>query len=165
MLSFKPTFSLSSFPFIKRLFSFLVPLHFLPLGWYHLHIWSYWYFSQYSLFQLEPLDEGERGEWESWLKTQHSENLDHGIQSHHFMANRWVKYVKSNRLHFLGLQNHWGWWLQPWNEKTLAPWKKSYGKPSDMDFPGGPMVKNWPANAGEMGLILGPEGSHMLWSN
>ena len=22
----------------------------------------------------EPLDEGERGEWKSWLKTQHSEN-------------------------------------------------------------------------------------------
>ena len=25
----------------------------------------------------------------NWLKTQHSENLDHGIWSHHFMANRW----------------------------------------------------------------------------
>ena len=25
----------------------------------------------------------------SWLKTQHSENEDHGIRSHHFMANRW----------------------------------------------------------------------------
>ena len=25
----------------------------------------------------------------SWLKAQHSENLDHDIQSHHFMANRW----------------------------------------------------------------------------
>ena len=24
----------------------------------------------------------------SWLKTQHSKNQDHGIQSHHFMANR-----------------------------------------------------------------------------
>ena len=23
---------------------------------------------------LEPLDESERGEWKSWLKTQHSEN-------------------------------------------------------------------------------------------
>ena len=21
----------------------------------------------------------------------------------------------SDRLYFLGLQNHWGWWLQPWN--------------------------------------------------
>ena len=25
-----------------------------------------------------------------------------------------------------GLQNHCRWWLQPWNYKTLAPWKKSY---------------------------------------
>ena len=25
----------------------------------------------------------------SWLKAQHSENRDHGIRSHHFMANRW----------------------------------------------------------------------------
>ena len=26
---------------------------------------------------------------ESWLKAQYSENKDHGIRSHHFMANRW----------------------------------------------------------------------------
>ena len=26
-----------------------------------------------------------------WLIVQHSENEDHGIWSHHFMANRWVK--------------------------------------------------------------------------
>ena len=25
----------------------------------------------------------------SWLKAQHSENEDHGIWSHYFMANRW----------------------------------------------------------------------------
>ena len=25
----------------------------------------------------------------SWLKAQHSENKDHGIRSHHFMADRW----------------------------------------------------------------------------
>ena len=30
----------------------LVPLHFLPLEWYHLHIWGCWYFSQQSWFQL-----------------------------------------------------------------------------------------------------------------
>ena len=34
----------------------------------------------------EPLDESERGDWKSWLKTQHSKNKDHGIQFHHFMA-------------------------------------------------------------------------------
>ena len=28
-------------------------------------------------------------ESESCLKAQHSENEDHGIRSHHFMANRW----------------------------------------------------------------------------
>ena len=37
----------------------------------------------------KPLDDSERGEWKSWLKAQHSENEDHGIQSHHFMGNRW----------------------------------------------------------------------------
>ena len=36
--------------------------------------------------EKKPLDECERGEWKSWLKAQHSENEDHGIQSHHFMA-------------------------------------------------------------------------------
>ena len=30
---------------------------------------------------------------------------------------------------FRGLQNHCEWWLQPWNQKMLAPWKKSYDKP------------------------------------
>ena len=37
----------------------------------------------------DPLDESEIGEWKIWLKTQHSENQDHDIWSHHFMANRW----------------------------------------------------------------------------
>ena len=45
------------------------------------------------------------------------------------MANRWGNSGNSDRLYFLGLQNHWRWWLQPWNEKTLAPWKKGYDKP------------------------------------
>ena len=29
-----------------------VSVHFLPLGWYHLHIWGCWYFSRQSWFQL-----------------------------------------------------------------------------------------------------------------
>ena len=28
-----------------------------------------------------------------------------------------------------GLQYHCRWWLQPWNQKTPAPWKKSYDQP------------------------------------
>ena len=37
---------------------------------------------------------------------QHSENEDHGIWSHHFMADRWGNSV---RLYFGGLQNHCRW--------------------------------------------------------
>ena len=45
------------------------------------------------------------------------------------MANIWGNNVNNERLYFLGLQNHCRWWLQPWNQKMLAPWKKSCGKP------------------------------------
>ena len=50
----------------------------------------------------EPLDESERGEWKRWLKNQHSEHENHGIWSHHFMANRWGTNGNSDRVHFLG---------------------------------------------------------------
>ena len=33
------------------------------------------------------------------------------------------------------------------------------------DFPGGTVVKNLPANAGDTGSIPGPGRSHMPWSN
>ena len=33
-------------PLSPSLRNFLVPLHFLPLEWSHLHIWGYWYFIQ-----------------------------------------------------------------------------------------------------------------------
>ena len=42
------------------------------------------------------------------------------------MANRWGHSGNSGWLYILRLQNHCRWWLQPWNQKTLAPWKKSY---------------------------------------
>ena len=45
------------------------------------------------------------------------------------MANRWGNSGNSGRFYFGGLQNHFRWWLQPWNLKTLAPWKKSYDRP------------------------------------
>ena len=43
-------------------------------------------------------EESEKG----WLKTQHSKNKDHDIQSHHFMANRWGNNGNSDRLYFGG---------------------------------------------------------------
>ena len=59
--------------------------------------------------ELKSDDESENGELNSWLKAQHSENEDHGIWSHHFMANRWGNSGNSVRLNFLGLQNHCRW--------------------------------------------------------
>ena len=38
----------------------------------------------------------------NWLKTQHSENEDHGIWFYHFMANRWGKYGNCQISFFLG---------------------------------------------------------------
>ena len=37
------------------------------------------------------------------------------IQKTKIMASRWENNGKSDRLYFLGLQNHCRWWLQPWN--------------------------------------------------
>ena len=48
----------------------------------------------------EPLDESERGERKNRLKTQHSINEDHGIQSHHFMGNRWGNWKQCQTLFF-----------------------------------------------------------------
>ena len=35
------------------------------------------------------------------------------------MANRWGNNGNSDRLYFLGLQNHCRWWLQPWSKRCL----------------------------------------------
>ena len=49
MLSFRPSFHSPLLPWLRGC---LIPLHFLPLEWYHLHIWGCWYFSWQSWFQL-----------------------------------------------------------------------------------------------------------------
>ena len=43
------------------------------------------------------------------LKLNIQKNKDHGIWSHHFMANRWGNNGNSERLYFLGLQNYCRW--------------------------------------------------------
>ena len=48
------------------------------------------------------IDEGETGEWKSWLKTQHSKDKDHGIQSYHFMAKNEETMGKVTDFTFLG---------------------------------------------------------------
>ena len=59
--------------------------------------------------ELESILMKVKEESESWLKTQHSKNKDHGIWSHHFMGNRWGNSGNSVRLYFGGLQNHYRW--------------------------------------------------------
>ena len=44
-------------------------------------IFHYWCLPSRSIF-LRP-------NWKCWFKTKHSKTWAHGIQSHHFMANRW----------------------------------------------------------------------------
>ena len=58
MLHFKPAYSLSSFTFIKRLFSSSLS----AIGWWHLHIRGYWYFSWQSWFPL-VLHPGQHFTW------------------------------------------------------------------------------------------------------
>ena len=41
------------------------------------------------------------------------------------MGKQWKQWLTL----FWGLQNDCRWWLQPWNLKTLAPWKESYDQP------------------------------------
>ena len=43
------------------------------------------------------------------LKLNIQKNKDYGIRSHHFMANRWENNGNSDRLYFLGLENHCRW--------------------------------------------------------
>ena len=63
----------------------------------------------------------------SCLKIQHSKNEDHGLWSHHFLANRWGNIGTVTDFIFLDSKvtadddyNH---------EKMLAAWKKSYDQP------------------------------------
>ena len=62
--------------------------------------------------------------------------------------------------YFVGLQNHCRWWLQPWNQKTLAPWKKSYDQPRQY-------IKNqrhYFANKGPSSQSYGFSSSHVwMW--
>ena len=52
-------------------------------------LWIYRYNFHRISVNIKQVDEVERREWKSWLKTQHSKNQDHGIWSHHFMEKRW----------------------------------------------------------------------------
>ena len=63
-----------------------------------------------SLF-MKVKEESEK----AGLKLNIQKTKDHGIWSHHFMANRWGNNGNSDRLYFLELQNYCGQWVQSWN--------------------------------------------------
>ena len=73
----------------------------------------------------EPLDESKKGEWKSWLKTQHSKNKRswHPVPSLH--GNRWGNSGKSDRLYIRGLQNHCRWWQQHEIKRRLLLGRKA----------------------------------------
>ena len=60
-----------------------------------------------------------------------------------------------------GLQNHCRWWLQPWNYKTLAPWKESYDQPRQHIK----KQRHYFANKGPSSQGYGFSSSHVwMWS-
>ena len=48
---------------------------------------------------------------------------------HYCMANRREKMDVVTDFLFLGSKNHCGWWLQPWDQKTITSWQESDDKP------------------------------------
>ena len=75
------------------------------------------------------------------------------------MANRWGNSGNNDWLYFLGLQNHCNWWLHLWNQKMLAPWKKSYDQPRQN-------IKKHFANKGPSSQSYNFSSSHIwMWES
>ena len=56
-------------------------------------------------FLMKVKEESEK----TGLKLNIKKNQDHGIRFRHFLANRWGNNGNSDRIYFLGLQNHCRW--------------------------------------------------------
>ena len=80
----------------------------------HVNVWQkpLQYCKEISL-QLIEINEKKKSSPKKKPQIQHSKNEDHGIRSHHFMANRWENSGNSERLYFGGPQNRLRWLLQP----------------------------------------------------
>ena len=73
-----------------------------------------------------------RASWWKWKRRVKKADLKLNIQKMKIMASGPItswETVESDIFYFLGLQNHYGQWLQPRNSKMFAPWKESYDKP------------------------------------
>ena len=102
----------------------------------------------------------KRGGWKSWLKTQHSENEDHGIWSYHFMGNRWGNSGNSDRLYFLGLQKSLQMVTTAMKLKDACSLEESYDLPRQHVK----KQRHYFANKGPSSQSYGFSGSHVwLW--
>ena len=73
---------------------------------------------------------------------------------------KWENSGSSVRFYLLGLQNHCGWWLQPWNQRTIASWQESDDKPRQCVE----KQRHNPANKGLYSQGCGlPSGHVWLW--
>ena len=57
-------------------------------------------------FLMKVKEESEKAVLKLSIQKKNKKNQDHGIQSHHFLANKWGNNGNNDRLYFLGLQNH-----------------------------------------------------------
>ena len=62
-----------------------------------------------NINNLRYADDTSEEELKSLLMKVKVENEDHGIQSHHFMGNRWGNSGNNVKLYFFGLQNYCRW--------------------------------------------------------
>ena len=69
----------------------------------------------------------ERGSWRVNIKKTNLKILPSSPNTEWQVEGEEVKVVMVEPL--LGLQNHCGGWLQPWNQKTIASWQESNDKP------------------------------------
>ena len=58
---------------------------------------------------MKVKEESEKAGLKLSIQKNKQTNTEHGTQSLHFMVNRWRDNGNSERLHFLGLQNHCRW--------------------------------------------------------
>ena len=71
-----------------------------------------------------------------------------------------IKGGSSDRFPLFGLQNHCGWWLQPWNEKMTASWQESHYKPGQCVE----KQRRYSADKGSHGRGYGLSSGHVwLW--
>ena len=69
----------------------LIPLHFLPSEWYHMHIWGCWFFSCHSWYSSEKLR--TNGFWSPISECVHVGVFSPTLTSNSWIPTSWVSYL------------------------------------------------------------------------